>query len=67
MTDAVVARTVREFCRVYGVGKSMTYELITAGILDARKAGKRTLITEESARAWFESLSAKSLDSCVHK
>lgn len=54
--DAVKARTVQEFCRVYGVGKSLVYELLSGGALRAVKAGKRTLILEESARAWFDSL-----------
>lgn len=66
-SEQIVARTIKEFCRAYGVGKSTAYELMAAGVLDARKAGKRTLITEASARAWFESLSTKSLHSCVYK
>jgi len=52
----VCARTIRDFCRVYGIGRTMTYELIGEGRLRAVKAGARTLIDEESARMWFEEL-----------
>jgi hypothetical protein len=52
-----VARTIKDFCRAYGIGKTMAYELMGAGKLAAVKVGARTLITEESARAWFNALS----------
>jgi len=58
MSDQTIARTIRGFCAAYGVGQTTTYDLIKRGILETRKAGMRTLITEASARAWFESLSA---------
>lgn len=53
---AVRARTVRGFCEAYGVGRSTAYELISEGRLVAVKAGNRTLIVEDSARAWFGGL-----------
>ena len=53
----VVARTVKQFCTAYGIRKTMAYELMAAGKLERRKVGTRTLITEASARQWFESLS----------
>lgn len=34
-----VARTVKGFCAAYGVGKSLAYELMAAGVLRAVKAG----------------------------
>jgi len=37
-------------------GTTKIYQLIGAGILDARKAGTRTLITGESLRVYVESL-----------
>jgi hypothetical protein len=37
-------------------GKTKIYELVGAGILDARKAGKITLITGESVERYVESL-----------
>jgi len=55
MSDPV-ARTVKDFCRTYGIGKSLAYELMSVGTLSAVKAGTRTLILEESAKAWFLSL-----------
>ena len=57
-----VARTVRGFCEAYGVGKSKVYELIAQGKLDVRKVGRRTLIVEESAKAWFNAAAKPSMD-----
>lgn len=65
--DSVRARTVKEFCRAYGVGKSTAYELIAEGTLNAVKMGKRTLIVEESAAHWFNSLPATSTHNRTHK
>jgi hypothetical protein len=52
----IVARTVKDFCRAYGVGKTMAYELIKAGTIETRKAGTRTLVIEASAQQWLRSL-----------
>lgn len=52
----VRARTVQGFCRAYGIGRTATYELISEGRLQAKKFGKRTLIMEDSAKAWLASL-----------
>lgn len=54
MTEPI-ARTVKEFCRSYGIGKTKLYELIGQGHLDVVKVGRRTLILEDSARAWLRS------------
>src|SRR6266478_1654920 len=59
MTEPV-ARTVKDFCRAYGISKSETYRLLAAGRLCAVKAGATTLITEESAKTWFLGLPAAS-------
>jgi hypothetical protein len=59
MTDSIVARTVKGFCKAYGVGRSRAYELINGGKLTVVKAGSRTLITEESAQKWFSGLPRK--------
>ena len=53
-SEQIVARTIKEFCRAYGVGHTKAYELIAQGKLEARKAGRRTLIMEASARKWLE-------------
>jgi hypothetical protein len=50
------ALTVKNFCREYDVGSTVAYGLIAAGAIAARKVGRRTLITRESAEAWFNSL-----------
>jgi excisionase family DNA binding protein len=42
--------------RALGLGTTKVYELIGAGVLDARKSGSRTLITGESLRAYLASL-----------
>jgi hypothetical protein len=52
------ALKVADFCRTYAVCRSVAYQLISAGQLDARKAGRSTLITRDSAERWFESLPA---------
>ena len=50
----VVARTVQDFCRVYGIGETMCRKLIAEGKLEARKVSSRKiLILEASARAWL--------------
>jgi len=42
--------------RILGLGTTKVYELIGLNVLDARKAGTRTLITGESLRAYVASL-----------
>ena len=54
--DLIQAYTVREFCRAYGIGRSLTYIEIAAGRLLVRKAGRRTLILKADADAWLASL-----------
>ena len=50
--------TVREFCEVYGVGRTRAYSLMQAGAIEAVKIGASTRITVESAEAWAASLPA---------
>jgi hypothetical protein len=42
--------------RLLGLGATKIYELIGTGVLDARKAGTRTLITGESLRHYIANL-----------
>jgi hypothetical protein len=50
----VIARTVRDFCRTYGIGKTLAYELMAAGKIEARKVSpKKTLILEASVLRWL--------------
>jgi excisionase family DNA binding protein len=55
-TSAKRARTVKEFCADYGVGRTFTYSEIKAGRLRAVKAGDRTLILQDDSEAWARSL-----------
>jgi hypothetical protein len=50
------ARTIKQFCADYGVGKTLTYAEIKAGRLRARKIGFRTLILHDDSEAWASSL-----------
>jgi hypothetical protein len=50
------ARTVKQFCADYGVGKTLTYAEIKAGRLRAVKVGDRTLILHKDSEAWARSL-----------
>lgn len=58
MTDPtdIVARTIPQFCRAYGVGRTRAFELIKAGKIKAVREGGRQLVIESSARAWLASL-----------
>jgi hypothetical protein len=45
--------TVKNSAREYDLGLTKAYNLIASGNLVAKKVGKRTLITRESAERWF--------------
>jgi hypothetical protein len=55
-TETLGALSIPAFCRVYGVGRSKTYELIGTGALGAKKLGAKTLIDRASAEAWYRGL-----------
>jgi excisionase family DNA binding protein len=42
---------INEFCRIYGVSRSLTYKLIAAGKLRSVLVGGRRLIPVEAAEA----------------
>jgi hypothetical protein len=50
------ARTVKQFCADYAVGKTLTYAEIKAGRLRAVKVRSRTLILHTDSEAWARSL-----------
>ncbi len=56
MNDEPLAYRIPDAGRLTGLGATKLYELIGRGVLDARKAGSRTLITGESLRAYVASL-----------
>ena len=43
------AFTIHDFCKLYGLGRSKAYQILNAGQIHARKAGKITLIDKASA------------------
>lgn len=54
--DAKAAYSIAEFCALTGIGRTKAYEEISAGRLQAKKVGSRTLITAESGKSWLDSL-----------
>jgi excisionase family DNA binding protein len=52
----MIALTVDNFTKQYGVGRTKVYELLAEGKLTARKLGKRTLIDRAEADSWYHSL-----------
>lgn len=56
MESDVLLYTIQATKHTTGHGTTKIYELIGAGILDARKAGGRTLITGDSVRAYVANL-----------
>ncbi len=45
-----------EFCRIYGIGRTLAYDEIADGRLRAVKVGRRTLITRDAAEEWLAGL-----------
>lgn len=54
--DERLSYSVEEVARLAGIGRTSIYADIKSGRLRARKAGRRTLILQEDARAWLRSL-----------
>jgi excisionase family DNA binding protein len=50
------AFSIREFCLLYGIGRTNAYQEIAAGRLRAVKVGRRTLITNDAAESWLGGL-----------
>jgi excisionase family DNA binding protein len=51
-----LAYSIRQLTEYVGVGRSMIYAEIGAGRLKASKAGRRTIVTRENAKAWLRGL-----------
>ncbi|SDR38746.1 hypothetical protein SAMN05519103_02564 [Rhizobiales bacterium GAS113] len=47
---------IKEFSATHKIGITRIYEEIKRGKLRAQKLGRKTLISQEAARAWRESL-----------
>ena len=56
-----IAYTIPDAGRAAGIGNTKLYELIGLGVLDARKAGRRTVIMADSLRAYLSSLPPASI------
>ncbi len=56
MNHEALAYRIDDARRMLGLGTTKLYALIGTGVLDARKAGSRTLITGESLRAYVANL-----------
>ena len=56
MDHEPLAYRIEDARRAIGVGTTRLYELIGAGVLDARKSGNRTLITGDSLRRYIADL-----------
>jgi hypothetical protein len=54
--SAPIARTIPDTCSHYGWTRSFTYTQLAAGKLRAVKAGRRTLVTTESADQLYQNL-----------
>jgi hypothetical protein len=50
------AFSVAEFCRSYGISRSLAYEERRAGRIRFRKVGARTLILASDAEEWARAL-----------
>jgi len=50
------AYSVKEFMHAFGVCRATVYHEINQGRLRAKKSGKRTFISIQSAQDWFASL-----------
>jgi predicted site-specific integrase-resolvase len=50
------ATSLDEFCAANSVSRATAYREIEAGRLEARKVGRKTIVTKEAARHWLKSL-----------
>jgi excisionase family DNA binding protein len=48
--------SIRDFCERYNVGRTTVHQEIKEGRLQARKAGRRTLIGSDDAETWWLAL-----------
>jgi hypothetical protein len=54
--DEIGARTISGFCKWNSVGRTYTYGEIKSGRLEARKAGRKTLIFPDAEERWRRAL-----------
>ena len=54
--NQILALSVRDACAALGCGRTSLYSLISAGKIEARSLGARTIIPAESLRRFVASL-----------
>ena len=57
--------SVNDFCTLYSIGRTKTYELIARRELKARRVGNRTLIPFDEAEAWASELPIATPRTCA--
>jgi hypothetical protein len=65
--DTVSGEGLDEFCVSVGISRTKAKQQIAEGKLDARKVGKKVLITAEAKRAWLASLPASAIKQASNK
>jgi hypothetical protein len=53
-TTDIITTTIPEFCRISGIGRSKTYEMIATGDLESILCGGRRLILIDSWRRYVD-------------
>lgn len=65
--SAPLSYTIKEAEEATGLGRTSIYKEISNGNLDARKAGRRTLITAVSVRAFVAALPTAAIGAVTRK
>lgn len=59
--------TIADWCSLTGMGRSVVYEALARGDLQAVKLGKRTLIDVDHGLAWLRSLPIAKATTGLHR
>ena len=60
-TDPPITTSIGDFCRLTGISRSKTYELLAAGEIESIKIGRRRLIVIDSYRKLIDHQRANGL------
>lgn len=58
-TNNSMAFTCEEFASAFKISRTKVFAEIKEGRLEARKCGKRTIISAQAAENWFQSLTVR--------
>lgn len=50
------SKSPADFCAAHSISRPTFHRLVAAGKLEARKIGRRTIVTADAERAWLEAL-----------